>query len=71
MLNRNLLTYETGETTHHLPEDSSTAAGFYHLRVQLPQHIMCSQCVLQWRYRTGKKNTVATIAYCKRKTILI
>jgi len=53
---RNLLTYETGETTHYLPDDSTIASGFYHLKVQLPQHITCSQCVLQWRYRTGKKS---------------
>ena len=50
---RNLLTYENGETTYHLPEDSSIASGFYNLKVQLPQHVTCTQCVLQWRYRTG------------------
>ena len=47
-----MLHFANGETKWYLPEEG--AAGIHYLKVQLPQHITCSQCILQWRYRTGK-----------------
>ncbi|XP_021345671.1 uncharacterized protein LOC110445403 [Mizuhopecten yessoensis] len=40
---------DEGEPTRYYPE----AGGFHNLNLILPRGMTCSQCVLQWRYRTG------------------
>ena len=51
---RNLLLFEDGESKWYLPKDSEEGKGFHNIKVRLPQYVTCDQCVLQWRYRTGK-----------------
>jgi len=54
------LKFEDGTTKWYLPEDSASAVGLHVLTLKLPDDVTCYQCVLQWRYRTGKK-----IVFCK------
>lgn len=59
--------FEDGTTKWYLPEDSASAVGLHVLTLKLPDDVTCYQCVLQWRYRTGKK-----IVFCKDlRTIII
>jgi len=47
---RNLLKFADGTTKWNLP---NPGVGTHNIMVQLPDDISCTQCVLQWRYRTG------------------
>jgi len=49
-----LLSFENGETKWYLPKESALAKGVHVIPVKLPDDVVCQQCVLQWRYRTGK-----------------
>ena len=40
-------------TKFYIPPDSKKKDTFNY-KVQLPPNVVCSQCVLQWTYRTGK-----------------
>ena len=32
---------------------NSIKGGLNHILLQIPDHVTCDQCVLQWKYRTG------------------
>ncbi|XP_078484335.1 uncharacterized protein LOC100181283 [Ciona intestinalis] len=49
-LDRHLLSFENHETRYQI---TSSIAQSYNMNVQLPTDVVCEQCVLQWRYRTG------------------
>ena len=48
-LDRYLLEFEDG-TTRHFP----SGRGSENLRLRLPQGLTCQQCVLQWKWNSGK-----------------
>ena len=48
-LNANLLESPTGATQH-----GNIVVGFNTVYLNLPPAMVCSQCVLQWKYRGGK-----------------
>nr|XP_009857447.1 uncharacterized protein LOC104265352 [Ciona intestinalis] len=52
-LNQRLLSFADGEKKWYLPQDADLAKGVHNIKVQLPSDVLCEQCVLQWRYRTG------------------
>ncbi|XP_060082704.1 uncharacterized protein LOC132561995 [Ylistrum balloti] len=52
-LDRYLLKEYYGNSTQVFVDDKS--AGFYDIKMRLPYDVACSQCVLQWRYRTGNR----------------
>lgn len=41
-------------TKFYIPPDSKKKDVFNY-KVQLPANVVCSQCVVQWTYRTGKR----------------
>ena len=44
---------DPNSTKFYIPPDSKKKDTFNY-KVQLPPNVVCSQCVLQWTYRTGK-----------------
>ena len=48
-LDKGLLEFEDGSTRYSVIKE-----GLNKVRVKLPKDIQCDQCVLQWRYNTGK-----------------
>ena len=52
-LNRNLLPLADG-TGYRVYLDIKQPAGFKNATLRLPTGLVCTQCVLQWRWHTGK-----------------
>ena len=48
-LNNNLLELTTGGTQYQL----SGGLGVFPVNLMLPEDLTCSQCVLQWKWKTG------------------
>lgn len=51
-LNKHLLQlYGTGKTRYPVHEASGN--GKFRIKLQLPKEVMCTQCILQWKYNAG------------------
>jgi len=50
---RNLLVFQDGQTKFYA--DINQQNWIYTIPIKLPDHIECTQCILQWRYHAGKK----------------
>ena len=48
-----LLIEQNGDWTPRYLTPINTPTGWHNLTVKLPSDVICSQCVLQWRYHTG------------------
>ena len=44
---------DQASTKYYIPKDSKKK-DIFRYKVQLPHNLVCSQCVMQWTYRTGK-----------------
>lgn len=51
---RYLLKFHDGSTKWYLPTEPDAAKGRHVVSITLPSDVVCQQCVIQWRYRTGK-----------------
>ena len=47
----NLLELTTGGTQYQISAETGT--GVYPVGLKLPEELTCSQCVLQWKWKTG------------------
>ena len=52
-----LLTFTDGTTRHYITDEFPSRPGksgwWYELKANLPSHLSCEHCVLQWRYHCG------------------
>ena len=56
-LNRNLLSLADG-SGYRKYLHVNDPVGFYNVTLRLPTGLTCTQCVLQWKWHTGKSTTV-------------
>ena len=55
-LDAGLLTMVNGSTRYYLHQGQGRAT--YRILMRLPDDVTCSQCVMQWKYHTGKEARV-------------